>query len=361
MAFLVALMPASSEPLQTRNVFLIVSDGLRWQEVFDGAQQELLNSEHGGVANPDALRTRFWRDTPETRRTTLLPFFWSEIERNGQLLGNRTKSSAFGITNDRKFSYPGYNEILTGRADPGIDSNDKRPNPNATVFEWLERRPGLKGQVALFATWDVFPYIFNVERSGLPIWPTWDTAGGRTAIQPPELLTEVLRDTTPAFDSVIHDSFLIHAVADHVRRKRPRLMFIGFGETDEWAHAGRYDRYLNAAHQVDDYVRRLWELVQSIGQFRGKTTFILTTDHGRGTGLKDWRDHGEKTPRSEESWIAVIGPDTPAMGERSGGTPQTSSQIAATIASLLGEDYQTAYPESGPPILDVLPTQKPER
>jgi len=27
---------------------------------------------------------------------------------------------------------------------------------------------------------------------------------------------------------------------------------------------------------VDEFVRRLWELVQSIPQYRGKTTFIIT-------------------------------------------------------------------------------------
>ena len=30
------------------------------------------------------------------------------------------------ITNGLWFSYPGYNEMLTGAADPRIDSNDKK-------------------------------------------------------------------------------------------------------------------------------------------------------------------------------------------------------------------------------------------
>jgi len=42
---------ASGQGLKTKNVILITTDGLRWQEVFTGAEQQLLNKEHGGVAN----------------------------------------------------------------------------------------------------------------------------------------------------------------------------------------------------------------------------------------------------------------------------------------------------------------------
>ena len=138
-------------------------------------------------------------------------------------------------------------------------------------------------------------------------------------------------------------------------------MFVGFGETDEWAHAGRYDLYLTAAHHVDDFVRRLWELAQSLPQYRGKTTFIITADHGRGHGPEDWKKHGEKVADSESDWIAVIGPDTPPAGERAQTEPHTQSQIAATIAALLGEDYRAAFPQSGGPIADVLAGGAPRR
>jgi hypothetical protein len=346
---------AVGEPLKTRNVFLIITDGLRWQEVFAGAQKELLTKEHGGVANPEALQARFWRETAEARRTALLPFFWSQIAQHGQILGNRTKASEMAMANPHKFSYPGYNEILTGAADPRIDSNAKNPNPNVNVFEWLNGRKGLRNRVAVLATWDVFPFIFNVDRNGLPFWPNWGETARHNPIDVPEVLNTLVQDTTRAWDSVLYDSFLHAAVEHHIPRARPRVVFIGFGETDEWAHAGRYDRYLNAAHRFDDYVRRLWEQTQSISQYRGKTTFVLTTDHGRGIGLEDWKDHGAKTPRSEESWVAFLGPDTPALGERNGVAPIKADQIAATIAALLGEDYRAAFPGAGEAIADALP------
>lgn len=339
---------------KTRNVFLIVSDGLRWQEVFTGAEAALMTKEAGGVRETNSLRKEFWRDTPEARREALLPFFWSEIARHGQLFGNQTKGNIVKVANGKNFSYPGYNEMLTGSGDPRIDSNSKKPNPNVTVFEWLNGKPSLRGKVAVLGTWDVFPYIFNIERSRLPIWPGDEPAFEKERIQSPEAVIEFMRDTTPVWEDVTFDSHLIHTATDYVKRKRPGLMFVGFGETDEWAHSGRYDLYLRAARHMDGYVRRLWELAQSLPQYRGTTTFIILADHGRGSGLEEWKSHSEKIPSSEADWIAVIGPDTPPLGERTGGESQTISQIAATIGALFGEDYPAAFPGKGGPIRDVL-------
>jgi hypothetical protein len=344
---------ARAAALKTQNVVLIISDGIRWQEVFAGAEAALITKENG-VKDIEVLRQRFWRDTPEARREALLPFFWTEIAKRGQLFGNQNKGSVVTVTNGRKFSYPGYNEIFTGAPDPRIDSNGKRPNPNVTVFEWLNGRAGLRGQVAVFGTWDVFPYIFNIERSHLPIWPSWEPKFASHEIAPPQLVADLLRDTTPMWEGVVYDSFLFHAATDYMKRKQPRLMFVGFGETDEWAHAGRYDQYLTAAQHMDSFVRRLWETAQSLPQYRDKTTFILTADHGRGSGRSDWKDHGEKVAHSESDWIAVIGPDTPPLGERTQVEPRTEGEIAATIAALLGEDYRAAFPHSGAPIVEVL-------
>ena len=67
----------------TRNVVLVTADGVRWQEVFRGAEEKLLNEKDGGVSDVDALRRDFWRATPEARRATLMPFFWSVVARQG--------------------------------------------------------------------------------------------------------------------------------------------------------------------------------------------------------------------------------------------------------------------------------------
>lgn len=341
--------------LKTKNVVLITTDGLRWQEVFTGAEHALLTKQHGGVADPKGLEEKYWRETPEARREALLPFFWTKIAREGQLYGNLPQGSSAQITNTMKFSYPGYNEILTGFADPLINSNAKRPNRNVTVLEWLHRKPGFGGQVAAYSAWDVTPYIIHRERCGFPVMGGWEPVPEPNPNPRQQLLNELIADTTRPNSAEVIDSFLYQAAREHLLRHQPRVLFVGFLETDAWGHAGRYDNLLNSARAVDQYIQRLWETMQSLEQYRDQTTFIISTDHGRGSGPVDWKNHGANIQGAEDIWIAVLGPDTPPLGERTDCDRVTQSQIAATLAALLGEDYHAAVTDSGPPLPDVFP------
>ncbi len=67
------------------------------------------------------------------------------------------------------FRIRGYSETLTGLVDPRINSNDNVPNPNATVFEWLNKKPEFAGKVAAFGAWEVFDGIFNKQRCGFEV------------------------------------------------------------------------------------------------------------------------------------------------------------------------------------------------
>jgi hypothetical protein len=345
---------AAQTDLKTRNVVLIVCDGLRWQEVFLGPEPALMNKPYGGVLDIAALRKDFLRENSAKGRETLLPFFWSVIAQQGQLFGNLTKDSVARVTNGLKFSYPGYNEMLTGHADPRVDSNDPRPNPNVTMFEWLAGLPEFRGRVAAFATWGVFDAIFNRERSGFYIFSGWEPHAARAATPRQALLDELYRTTTRIWSDNANDSLMHAAMKEYVQAERPRLLFVGYGETDEWAHDGRYDLVLRSAHQFDAFVADLWSLLQSMPEYRDQTTFIITTDHGRGSGLEKWRNHGRKVAGAENFWLAVLGPDTSALGERTKSAPITQSQIAATIAALLGQDFLSATPAAAPPIAEVV-------
>ncbi|REK17181.1 MAG: AP protein [Planctomycetota bacterium] len=350
---LAAPLARGGEPA-TENVILFMTDGLRWQEVFTGAEKELISAGPGGVKNVAALEKTFWRETPEERREVLMPFLWSEVARHGQIYGNRKLDSKAQVTNGLNFSYPGYNEILCGFVDPRIDSNDKNLNPNITVFEWLARRPQYRGRVAAFACWDCFPYIFNYQRCGFPV-----NAGNDPLAAPDnpriELLNRLRAESTKYFPGESWDAILFHTALEYFQEAKPRVFFVSLGETDTWGHAGRYDHYLEAAHRADDYIRQLWETAQSMPEYRGKTSMIVAVDHGRGDAPVEWKSHGENIDRSEFVWMAFLGPDTPALGERKNAAPVTQNQIAATLAALVGEDYPASVPQAGAPIVDVLP------
>jgi hypothetical protein len=340
---------------RTQNVILVVTDGLRWQDLFNGADSLLMFGDPRVLGGDTAaMRARFWRPTPAARREAMMPFMWGTIAREGQIFGNRALGSTADVTNGLKFSYPGYNELLSGFVDPQIASNEFGPNPNVTVFEWLNNQPSLRGRVAAMATWDAFADIFNRDRAKLFVHAGWEPPFAAPRSASDSLLNALYATTIRLWGNNAYDSFT-QAVAMRVfRTDRPRVAFIGYGETDEWAHAGRYDRLLTSARTVDDYLRELWTFAQSHPDYRGRTTLIVTTDHGRGRTVSDWTNHGRSVDGAEEMWIAVLGPDTPARGERRNSSPVTQAQIAATVAALLGLDYRRDQPRAAAPIADVL-------
>ena len=304
-----------------RNVILVVSDGLRWQEVFTGADSAILFGDPAMLGgNGDAIKRKYWRANSVDRRTALMPFLWGTVARSGELLGNRVLSSDVDVTNPMKFSYPGYNEMLVGVPDERIDRNDFGPNPNVTVFEWLNRKREFRGRVAAFGNWDVFRDIFNVGRSGI-----------------------VMRTT----GSKPHDALVQKMVLPYLKKATPRALFVGFAETDDWGHEGRYDRFLEAAHAVDAYMAELWAAVQSHPRYRNNTTIIFTADHGRGRGTTDWRSHGSDIPGSGESFIIRIGPEVGARGER-GNTTHVLGDVASATAAALGLEYKALQPTAAP-------------
>ncbi len=354
-----AALNANAQPAHdTQNVIVVMIDGMRWQEIFRGADPALIKTlgpESLGAAKERAAlaQQNYWRPSAAERRQALMPFLWSTVVHQGQIFGNRDLGSDSHVTNGLNFSYPGYSETLTGIADPRVHSNDNIPNPNVTVFEWLNARPQFAGKVAAFGAWEVFDGIFNKQRCGFVVNAGYEPL---TAIEPSpqlELLNRLKRETVRIWPDEAFDPIPFHTAEEYLKAAHPRLLFIGLGETDDWAHAGSYAAYLDAAHLADSYLRELWDLVQSMPEYRGRTTLIVLPDHGRGEGEK-WTSHGEEIPESMQTWMAFLGPDTRALGERTKGEPVTESQVAATIAALLGQDYHAAVPASGAPIVDVL-------
>ena len=100
---LVAATLAAQSSTRTKNVVLVVTDGLRWQEVFGGADSTVLFGDPRAPGDTAALRRDFWRPSADERRRTLLPFVWNVMARQGQIFGNRAAGSEAQITNGLKF------------------------------------------------------------------------------------------------------------------------------------------------------------------------------------------------------------------------------------------------------------------
>ena len=330
--------PAAPPPAGP-NVILITFDGLRQEEVFTGADSLLLFDERH-TENPAKVAAEFWKTDPDARRTALLPFFWSTIASQGRLYGNRALGSDGVITNGLNFSYPGYNELLSGRADSAVNSNDKIPNTNVTVLEWVNRQPGFEGKVAAFGSWDVFPYIINEERAGIPVNAGFETGSGESRSERELFLDEMQPQVPSPWETVRLDVFTHHYAFEYLKRARPRLLYVAYGETDDFAHDGEYAAYLRSARTTDSMIRDLWTWVQSTDGYRDNTWLVITTDHGRSTGDR-WVGHGTDWEGSGYVWLAVLGPGLSAGGEMRDADFRLE-QVAATVAARLGLDFTTS-------------------
>jgi hypothetical protein len=344
---------AAKKKLKTENVILITLDGFRWRELFTGADPDFI-SEKDLVEDASALKNLFWDDDPLVRRKKLLPFVWTTLASQGQIYGNRQYDNRVNLRNRHRFSYPGYNEILTGHADDDrVNSNDKKDNPNKTVLEFINQQKGFRKKVAAFGSWDVFPYIINATRSGIPVNAGFATAQRPNLSAREKFLNQLQAQVPSPWASVRLDAFTHHYAMEYLRHESPRVLYIAYGETDDFAHDGNYEAYLKSAHQTDAFIRDLWTWLQATPKYKNKTTLLITTDHGRGTTKKSWRDHGVLVTEANDTWFMVLGPDTPALGEVKQPGAYHADQLAGTLAAFLGLDYKPNHPV-GPVVERVI-------
>ncbi len=340
-----AMNTAFGQPAE--NVFLITFDGLRWQELYGGAVDSMMNNPEL-TKDKEGVMQRFSAPTPETARQKLMPWFWSIVAEQGQLYGNRWEGNKVNCANRFWFSYPGYNEILCGYSDPGVTSNRKIYNENRTILEWLNEMPEYAGKVAAFASWDVFPYIINDRRSGIPVNAGFRKAEDEYLTYTEQLLNDFQDQIPSPWTTVRLDAFTHNYMMEYVKKHHPKVVYIAYGETDDFAHDGKYDQYLKSAHQTDRWIAALWDYIQQDPFYKDNTTLIITTDHGRGhSPMTAWKSHGTTYEGSDEIWVAAIGPKVPARGVVTDDQQLYQNQVAATVAKALGFTYEGHRYEAG--------------
>ena len=330
---------------KTENLVIVTLDGMRWQEIFNGADEMLINDSIFN-RDRDGLKNKFWHPSVEQRREKLFPFLWTVVAKQGQLYGNRKYENKVDNANPYWFSYPGYNEIFTGYPDTAVNSNDKIYNKNVNVLEFINKQKGFTGKVAAFSTWDVFPYILNGPRSGVYVNADVDTL----SFNHPQLqLINDIQFLTTRPIGVRPDVLTYIAAREYLKAYKPKVLYIAFDETDDFAHAGMYDQYLGSAHAEDAMIRDIWNTVQSMPQYKDRTILLITVDHGRGDKSKThWQHHGSRIEDAHEIWIAAMGPDSKPLGELRTPGQLHQQQIAATIAQLLGFNFTANHPVAAP-------------
>lgn len=355
LVLLLIFVPVVRAAAVAERVILVTMDGVRCQEMFQGLDRDTWQAHNEGkdLTTTDLYR-RFWAETPEERRAKVMPFFWNVLMRDhGAIAGNRFNGSVVKLTNRIRSSYPGYSEILTGAAnDEVIRNNSKIQNPRATVLDFLRAERDLpRERVALFGSWDVFAWIASREAGGVT------TNAGFKAYEHPDALIRHLSamqfETPTPWNNVRHDHYTFRFAMAHLEMHRPVVLHLALGETDDWAHDRRYDRVLEALHRSDAYLRELWTWLQSQDDYRGKTTILFATDHGRGDFSANWMHHNGNLEGAAFVWLAAAGAGVKPRGEITPPAPLGNNQVAATLAWTLGHDYRASFPAAGP-VLDIF-------
>ena len=321
------------------NLFIITTDGFRWQEVFTGADSSLISNEKY-TSDTGYMKMLYWAGTADERRKKLMPFLWNILAAKGQLYGNRNFDNKVNVANVYAVSYPGYNEIFTGNTDINISSNNKKRNPNINILEYLNNKPSFNGKLVAFTSWDVFPYILNTERNHLPVNSGYENISEATSPSL-QMINKVQDEAVYDKTATRYDELTFLTAKEYIREHQPKVVYLGFGETDELGHQGRYDLYLEQANKVDKMIAELWHWVQTTPGYKDNTTFIITTDHGRGSRNSKWTSHGEFIKGSSQAWLAIIGPGIKPIGEVKQDEQIYQQQLAQTIAHLLGENFDT--------------------
>lgn len=353
-SFFAAAVSAQSK---TENVIIITLDGVRTQEIFGGIDREVFRSVNKNFEKTKAYK-RFWAATAKERRERLMPFFWKTLMvSQGSIAGNRELKSSVQTTNKLWFSYPGYSEILTGEAhDDIIKSNGFGQNPFPSVLDFLHKKLNLNSdQVADFSSWDVMNRIATNKPDSFLV-----NAGYEPYSSSNKDISELSRlqfQTLSPWPSVRHDHYTSQLALAHIKAFKPRVVHIGLGETDDWSHDKNYERVIDALSLNDDFFKELWTYLQSEPKYRGKTSIVFVTDHGRGATIKDWHDHGEDVPEAQNIWMAFVSPDWKLRGEWHDTETIYQDQVAATICRSLNIDYSENNQNAGEPIARLFETR----
>ena len=353
------------------NVVLITFGGLRWQETFRGIDRDLASSKQY-TDKPDALLGEFWRSTASERAAVMLPFLYETVFPRGSVVGNRDYNSCARATNANHHSYPGYSEILTGVVNERIRNDGRVFNPEKSVLELLERRQEYLDGTAAFASWNLFPFIYNVPRSGIHV--NAHARETRPGNQNEEFLNQFQADVPDRWPGIRNDAFTHYFAKSWLLRQRPRMMHVAYSETEHYAREGSYDEYIKAAHRTDRFIADLWETIQSIEGYRNNTVLFIAVDHGFGHDtVAGWQNHQqlhpstrasiskladsstEPLPGTDATWMAAIGPGIRDQGLIvTGDQCLTNNRIAATLLQVLGEDYRDMNHRMGAPMQAFL-------
>jgi hypothetical protein len=311
--------PAVALPPADRLV-LITLDGVRWQEIF------------GGV-DPALARQYRLPERAVVDAATLSPNLHRAME-TGIALGG-PEGEPMVATGPNFASLPGYLELLTGEPST-CQRNDCPRTARRTLLDACREAPDTSAaDVAMIASWE------NLENAATGRDPSFLVSAGRhhgvhrDLMMADAVMATLVRRGEKAFpppgqNDYRPDRLTAPLALRFLRTKAPRCLFVGLGDTDEYAHLGDYGSYLRALREADRFVGDVLEAVADEGDAGARTTVWITTDHGR---ADTFVGHGARAPESSRVWLVATGA---GVTRERASTIRRLADVAPVLTTVLG-------------------------
>jgi hypothetical protein len=139
----------------------------------------------------------------------------------------------------------------------------------------------------------------------------WSVFGESSSLDPMTLGTmrQAIENLVRTNAPVTGDEFTFLVAAEVMGRFAPSLLAITFSDM-EVAHFGSYSLHLAGIRTVDRLVYELWDRVQALPAYRGKTTLFVLPEFGRdpdGSTTNGFFNHRQNSDSTRLTWMMCMG------------------------------------------------------
>jgi hypothetical protein len=318
-------------------VIIVAIDGVRTREVFDGVDVDLA-ARQGLSETGDAA--------------ALMPNLHRLARTRGALLGGPRDCDSIRASGPNFVSLPGYREILTGHLSE-CQKNECPPLERDTLADDFRAVSRSAREVAVISSWEGIEGAASKRPES--IVASCGRRGGHNleALRADAASDALFREgedaaPAPGKDDFRPDTLTAKIALGYLVREKPRFLFIGLGESDEYGHADDYGGYLGSLRAADRVLGAIDEILEKTGAWRHDALVFVTTDHGRG---EDFRFHGGDVPESGRVWLLALGARITRPGFPPAWQTHHLADIAPTIRVLTGLPFD---PAAGTPIASLV-------
>jgi hypothetical protein len=307
---------------------LIAIDGVRREDVFGGVERDLALEQ--GMSESELLTA------PE-----LMPNLHELIASSGAALGAPHNPPGMRVSGPEPVSLPGYLELLTGRRDSKCVHNGCERTRVPTLADEFSAGVGAES-VAVISSWEGIQRAAASEPNAA-IVSTGRTRGSNLNLLRYDAESAALLEAAraagpgPGHGDFRRDRFTAEIALRYLLVVKPRFLFVGLGETDEYAHKDDYRGYLRALQFGDRVLGRLASVLAELARDGRRCTLFVTTDHGRSV---DFIRHGGDAPESADVWMAASGYGIAPGGLLAASKQRHLADIPSTIRALAGLPQQ---------------------